>query len=138
MKIFNAVFQKFYRAKFSAAGLFYKHLLMPEMVRFMMKSTGGFVWCCKNYDGDVQTALVSQGFGSPSLSTSCLVTNDGALVAGCKTASPAGQVTAWSRVLKHRARIDGNRELERFSGALERAAVSVIESGMMTADISHE
>ncbi len=110
-------------------------MFMSDMVRFMMKSTGGFLWACKNYDGDVQTALVTQGFGSPSLSTSCLVTEQGALVAECKEPSAIGQITAWTRALKHRACLDSNQELLKFCSELEQAAVSVIESGRMTADI---
>jgi len=110
-------------------------MLMSDMVRFMMKSSGGFLWACKNYDGDVQAALVSQGFGSPSLTTSCLVTEQGALVAECKEPSAIGQITAWTRALRHRACLDSNQELLTFCGELEKAAVRVVESGKMTKDI---
>jgi isocitrate dehydrogenase len=152
--IFEEVYQKEYKAKFDAAGIVYEHRLIDDMVASAMKWNGGFVWACKNYDGDVQSDSVAQGFGSLGLMTSVLVTPDGKIMeaeaahgtvtrhfrdhqAGKRTSTnPIASIFAWTRGLEFRGKLDGNQELINFCHALEKVCIDVVESGRMTKDLS--
>jgi isocitrate dehydrogenase len=151
--IFENIYKKDYEGKFKAAGLWYEHRLIDDMVAYMLKSDGGFVWACKNYDGDVQSDVVAQGYGSLGLMTSVLVTPDGAIEAeaahgtvtrhyrmhqqGKETSTNSiASIFAWTRGLLHRAKLDGNSELERFCLALEQTVIETVESGFMTKDLA--
>jgi isocitrate dehydrogenase len=152
--IFQEVFDKEYAAEFKARGLTYEHRLIDDMVAAAIKWSGGFVWACKNYDGDVQSDVVAQGFGSLGLMTSVLMTPDGKVV---ESEAAHGTVTrhyrqhqrgeptstnsiasiyAWTRGLKHRAKLDGNAELNTFAETLEKVTVATVESGYMTKDLA--
>ena len=152
--LFQEVFDKEFKDKFASAGLTYEHRLIDDMVASSLKWSGGYVWACKNYDGDVQSDTVAQGFGSLGLMTSVLMTPDGKTV---ESEAAHGTVTrhyrehqkgrptstnstasifAWSRGLKHRAKLDGNAALDRFADTLERVVVDTIESGFMTKDLA--
>ena len=152
--IFQEVFDAHYADKFKAAGLTYEHRLIDDMVAAAIKWSGGFVWACKNYDGDVQSDVVAQGFGSLGLMTSVLMTPDGKVM---ETEAAHGTVTrhyrqhqkgeatstnsiasifAWTRGFKHRAKLDGNAELAEFADTLERVVVETVESGFMTKDLA--
>jgi isocitrate dehydrogenase len=152
--IFQEVFEKDYKAKFEAAGLTYEHRLIDDMVASALKWEGGYVWACKNYDGDVQSDIVAQGFGSLGLMTSVLIAPDGktmeaeaahgtvtrhwrAYQRGEKTSTnPIASIYAWTRGLAHRARLDGTPELENFAKTLERVVVETVERGSMTKDLA--
>ena len=152
--IFQEVFEKEYKAKFEAAGITYEHRLIDDMVAFCLKSEGGFVWACKNYDGDVQSDIVAQGFGSLGLMTSALITPDGKTMEaeaahgtvtrhyrqhqqGKKTSTnPIASIFAWTQGLAFRGKLDGNSELIRFAETLEKVCVDVVESGKMTKDLA--
>ena len=152
--IFAEVFETEFATRFEEAGITYEHRLIDDMVAAALKWSGNFVWACKNYDGDVQSDIVAQGFGSLGLMTSVLLTPDGNTVLaeaahGTVTRHyrqhEAGQATstnstasifAWSRALAHRAKLDGNAALADFSAALERSTVDTIESGKMTKDLA--
>jgi isocitrate dehydrogenase len=152
--LFQDVFDKEYAAKFKAAGIWYEHRLIDDMVAYCMKSEGGFVWACKNYDGDVQSDSVAQGYGSLGLMTSVLLTPDGKVVeaeaahgtvtrhyrehqAGRETSTnPIASIFAWTRGLLHRAKLDNNARLEKFCLDLEAACVETVESGFMTKDLA--
>ena len=152
--IFQEVFEKDYKAKFEAAGITYEHRLIDDMVAFCLKSEGGFVWACKNYDGDVQSDIVAQGFGSLGLMTSALITPDGKTMEaeaahgtvtrhyrqhqqGKKTSTnPIASIFAWTQGLAFRGKLDGNPELIRFAETLEKVCVDVVESGKMTKDLA--
>jgi isocitrate dehydrogenase len=152
--IFQEVFEKDYKAKFEAAGITYEHRLIDDMVAFCLKSEGGFVWACKNYDGDVQSDIVAQGFGSLGLMTSALITPDGKTMEaeaahgtvtrhyrqhqqGKKTSTnPIASIFAWTQGLAFRGKLDGNSELIRFAETLEKVCVDVVESGKMTKDLA--
>jgi len=143
-----------YRARFAEAGLTYQHRLIDDMVAQALKSRGGFVWACKNYDGDVQSDSVAQGFGSLGLMTSVLLSPDGKIMeaeaahgtvtahyrrhqAGEATSTnPIASIFAWTRGLAHRARLDGLDELDRFSKTLEQTCFAVVEQGQMTKDLA--
>ena len=152
--IFQKVFDEEFAAEFKAKGLTYEHRLIDDMVAAAIKWSGGFVWACKNYDGDVQSDVVAQGFGSLGLMTSVLMTPDGKVM---ETEAAHGTVTrhfrqhqkgeatstnsiasifAWTRGLAHRAKLDGNAELAKFSETLERVCVDTVESGFMTKDLA--
>jgi len=152
--LFQEVFNQDFRARFEKAGLTYEHRLIDDMVAAALKWSGGFVWACKNYDGDVQSDIVAQGFGSLGLMTSVLMTPDGKVV---ESEAAHGTVTrhfrahergedtstnstasifAWSRALKHRAKLDGNKQLGQFALTLEDVVVGTIESGFMTKDLA--
>eukprot|EP01017_Pseudomicrothorax_dubius_P008410 TRINITY_DN1275_c0_g1_i1.p1 TRINITY_DN1275_c0_g1~~TRINITY_DN1275_c0_g1_i1.p1 ORF type:complete len:190 (+),score=42.63 TRINITY_DN1275_c0_g1_i1:65-634(+) len=150
---FQEVYQKDYKKAFEAARLTYEHRLIDDMVAQMLKSSGGFVWACKNYDGDVQSDLLAQGFGSLGMMTSVLVTPDGALEAeaahgtvtrhyrvhqkgGETSTNSVASIFAWTRGLAHRATLDQNEELAEFCRTLERVVVETIESGQMTKDLA--
>jgi isocitrate dehydrogenase len=152
--IFEHIYQTEYRAKFEAAKIWYEHRLIDDLVAYAIKSDGGFVWACKNYDGDVQSDLVAQGFGSLGLMTSVLVTPDGKTVEaeaahgtvtrhfrehqkGKETSTnPIASIFAWTRGLAHRAKLDNNPALQQFCDNLERACIETVESGKMTKDLA--
>ncbi len=154
VEAFAAVFEAEYRAAFEAAGLTYEHRLVDDMTAAALRSRGGFVWACRNYDGDVQSALVAQGFGSVGLMTSVLVTADGRSVLSevahgtvarhfrryqrgePTSTNPVATVFAWTGALAHRARLDANPELADFARTLERVCLATVESGRMTRDLA--
>jgi isocitrate dehydrogenase len=152
--LFQEVFDAEYADKFKAAGLTYEHRLIDDMVAAAIKWSGGFVWACKNYDGDVQSDVVAQGFGSLGLMTSVLMTPDGKVM---ETEAAHGTVTrhyrqhqkgeatstnsiasifAWTRGFKHRAKLDDNAELAAFAETLEKVVVDTVEAGFMTKDLA--
>ena len=144
-----------YKPQFEAAGIYYEHRLIDDMVAQAIKSSGGFVWACKNYDGDVQSDILAQGFGSLGMMTSELITPDGKTVEseaahgtvtrhyrewqkGKETSTnPVASIFAWTRGLIHRAKLDDNVALKDFCTSLEEACVEVIdEDGIMTKDLA--
>jgi isocitrate dehydrogenase len=152
--IFEEIYQADYKAKFAAAGIVYEHRLIDDMVASALKWHGNFVWACKNYDGDVQSDTVAQGFGSLGLMTSVLVTPDGKTMeaeaahgtvtrhyrdhqAGKPTSTnPIASIFAWTRGLEFRGKLDNNQELINFCHALEQVCVETVESGKMTKDLA--
>ena len=152
--IFQEVYEKEFKEKFEAAGIVYEHRLIDDMVAACMKWNGGFVWACKNYDGDVQSDTVAQGFGSLGLMSSVLVTPDGKTVEaeaahgtvtrhyrqhqlGKETSTnPIASIFAWTRGLAHRGKLDGNNALINFCQKLEEVCVETVESGEMTKDLA--
>jgi isocitrate dehydrogenase len=152
--LFQQVFEEEFVEKFEAAGITYEHRLIDDMVAAAMKWSGGYVWACKNYDGDVQSDTVAQGFGSLGLMTSVLMTPDGQTVeaeaahgtvtrhyrqhqAGKETSTNSiASIYAWSGGLKHRAKLDNNAELLRFALTLEKVTVDAVEDGHMTKDLA--
>ncbi|RTK95705.1 MAG: isocitrate dehydrogenase (NADP(+)) [Neisseriaceae bacterium] len=152
--IFQAVYEEEFKAKFDAAGITYEHRLIDDMVASALKWHGNFVWACKNYDGDVQSDTVAQGFGSLGLMTSVLVTPDGKTMeaeaahgtvtrhyrdhqAGKKTSTnPIASIFAWTRGLAHRGRLDNNQALVDFCNKLEQVCIETVESGKMTKDLA--
>ncbi|NEN04407.1 NADP-dependent isocitrate dehydrogenase [Diaminobutyricibacter tongyongensis] len=152
--LFQEVFDAEYAAKFADAGLTYEHRLIDDMVASSLKWEGGYVWACKNYDGDVQSDTVAQGFGSLGLMTSVLTTPDGKVVeaeaahgtvtrhyrqhqAGKPTSTnPIASIYAWTRGLAHRGHLDGNQELIDFTHTLEDVVIKTVESGKMTKDLA--
>jgi len=152
--IFQEVFENEFAEKFAAAGISYEHRLIDDMVAAAMKWSGGFVWACKNYDGDVQSDTVAQGFGSLGLMTSTLVTPDGKTMEaeaahgtvtrhfrqhqqGKETSTnPIASIFAWTRGLQHRGKLDDNQALIDFCLALETVCVETVESGKMTKDLA--
>ena len=151
---FEEVFQAEYADRFAAAGLTYEHRLIDDMVAAALKWEGGYVWACKNYDGDVQSDTVAQGFGSLGLMTSVLTTPDGNVALaeaahgtvtrhyrahqrGEKTSTnPIASIFAWTRGLMHRAKLDGTPEVAAFAQALEDVIIETVESGKMTKDLA--
>jgi isocitrate dehydrogenase len=155
---FKDIFEEIYKAEFEAAfkekKIFYEHRLIDDMVASALKWSGGYVWATKNYDGDVQSDIVAQGFGSLGLMTSVLMTPDGSVVEaeaahgtvtrhyrqhqkGEETSTNSiASIFAWTRGLAHRAKLDGNKELMRFSLTLEKVCVATVESGYMTKDLA--
>ena len=151
---FQEVFEAEYADKFAAAGLTYEHRLIDDMVAAALKWEGGYVWACKNYDGDVQSDTVAQGFGSLGLMTSVLTTPDGKTAlaeaahgtvtrhyrdwqAGKKTSTnPIASIYAWTRALMHRAELDGTPEVQRFAETLEDVIIKTVEAGHMTKDLA--
>ena len=152
--IFQDVYEKEFEAEFKARKLWYEHRLIDDMVASSLKWSGGYVWACKNYDGDVQSDTVAQGFGSLGLMTSVLMTPDGKTVEaeaahgtvtrhyrqhqkGEETSTNSiASIFAWTRGLAHRAKLDDNADLKRFSETLERVCIQTVESGFMTKDLS--
>jgi isocitrate dehydrogenase len=152
--IFEEVYQNEFKGTFAELGITYEHRLIDDMVAFCLKSDGGFVWACKNYDGDVQSDIVAQGFGSLGLMTSALITPDGKTMEaeaahgtvtrhyrqhqqGKKTSTnPIASIFAWTQGLAHRAKLDGNADLANFSKTLEQVCVDLVESGKMTKDLA--
>jgi isocitrate dehydrogenase len=152
--IFEEIYQNEFKKDFKAAGISYEHRLIDDMVASALKWNGNFVWACKNYDGDVQSDTVAQGFGSLGLMTSVLITPDGKTMeaeaahgtvtrhyrdhqAGKPTSTnPIASIFAWTRGLAFRGKLDGNAELIRFSEALEKVCIETVESGKMTKDLA--
>jgi len=152
--IFQDVYEKEFEAEFKARKLWYEHRLIDDMVASSLKWSGGYVWACKNYDGDVQSDTVAQGFGSLGLMTSVLMTPDGKTVEaeaahgtvtrhyrqhqkGEETSTNSiASIFAWTRGLAHRAKLDDNAELKKFAETLERVCIQTVESGYMTKDLS--
>jgi isocitrate dehydrogenase len=152
--IFQRVFDEEFKAEFDAKGLTYEHRLIDDMVAAAMKWEGGYVWACKNYDGDVQSDTVAQGFGSLGLMTSVLMTPDGKTVeaeaahgtvtrhyrqhqAGKPTSTnPIASIFAWTRGLMHRGKLDNTPEVTRFAEALEEVVIETVEAGQMTKDLA--
>ena len=152
--IFEEIYKAEFKERFVAAGLTYEHRLIDDMVACAMKWSGGYVWACKNYDGDVQSDTVAQGYGSLGLMTSVLMTPDGKTVeaeaahgtvtrhyrqhqAGKQTSTNSiASIFAWTRGITHRAKLDGNPELARFAETLERVCVDTVETGNMTKDLA--
>ena len=152
--IFAEVYEAEYAAKFKEAGIVYEHRLIDDMVASALKWSGGFVWACKNYDGDVQSDQVAQGFGSLGLMTSVLITPDGKIMESeaahgtvtrhfrqhqrgeSTSTNSIASIFAWTQGLKHRAKLDGNAELARFADTLEKVCVDTVEAGSMTKDLA--
>jgi isocitrate dehydrogenase len=154
MNIFKEVFDAEFKDKFAEKKITYEHRLIDDMVAAAMKWSGGYVWACKNYDGDVQSDVVAQGFGSLGLMTSVLMTPDGQVVEaeaahgtvtrhyrehekGKETSTNSiASIFAWSRGLAHRAKLDNNAALSKFAATLEKVCVSTVEAGYMTKDLA--
>ena len=152
--LFEEVFNTEFKEKFDAAGLTYEHRLIDDMVACMLRWEGGYVWACKNYDGDVQSDTVAQGYGSLGLMTSVLLTPDGRVMeseaahgtvtrhyrdhqAGKKTSTnPIASIFAWTRGLEHRGKLDGTPEVIEFARKVESVCVEAVEGGEMTKDLS--
>lgn len=152
--IFEDIFQKHYKSQFDALNIWYEHRLIDDMVAQCLKARGGFVWACKNYDGDVQSDTLAQGYGSLGLMTSVLIHPDGKTIeaeaahgtvtrhyrehqkGNPTSTNPVASIFAWTLGLKHRAKLDGNPELAQFGEALEKACVASIEDGNMTKDLA--
>jgi len=152
--LFQEVYEKEFAEKFKVASITYEHRLIDDMVACAMKWSGGYVWACKNYDGDVQSDTVAQGFGSLGLMTSVLMSPDGKTVEseaahgtvtrhyrmhqqGKETSTnPIASIFAWTRGLAHRGKLDSNEELIRFASSLEKVCIETVESGSMTKDLA--
>jgi isocitrate dehydrogenase len=152
--IFQNIFDAEFAAKFKEKGLTYEHRLIDDMVAASLKWSGGYVWACKNYDGDVQSDTVAQGYGSLGLMTSVLMTPDGGIVESeaahgtvtrhyrqhqrgeSTSTNSMASIFAWTRGLSHRAKLDGNAALAKFAHTLEQVAVNTVESGFMTKDLA--
>ncbi|XP_020587697.1 isocitrate dehydrogenase [NADP] isoform X4 [Phalaenopsis equestris] len=152
--IFQEVYETKWKAKFEAAGIWYEHRLIDDMVAYALKSEGGYVWACKNYDGDVQSDFLAQGFGSLGLMTSVLVCPDGKTMeaeaahgtvtrhfrvhqkGGETSTNSIASIFAWTRGLAHRAKLDGNLRLLDYTEKLEAACIGAVESGKMTKDLA--
>ena len=152
--IFQEIYEKEFKSEFESKGLTYEHRLIDDMVATALKWEGGYVWACKNYDGDVQSDTVAQGFGSLGLMTSVLMTPDGKTVEseaahGTVTrhyrkhqkgeptsTNPIASIFAWTGGLVHRGKLDNNKELTAFARTLEDACIKTVESGLMTKDLA--
>ena len=152
--IFEEIFQAEFKTAFEAAGIWYEHRLIDDMVAMSLRMEGGYVWACKNYDGDVQSDTVAQGYGSLGLMTSVLMTPDGKIVESeaahgtvtrhyrehqkgkATSTNPIASIFAWTRGLAHRAKLDENAELADFCATLERICIETVEQGKMTKDLS--
>ena len=152
--IFEEVYENEFRSDFEAAGIHYEHRLIDDMVAAALKWEGGFVWACKNYDGDVQSDTIAQGFGSLGLMTSTLITPDGKTMEaeaahgtvtrhyrlhqqGKETSTnPIASIFAWTRGLSFRGKLDKNDDLILFADNLERACIETVEEGKMTKDLA--
>lgn len=152
--LFEEIFEAEFKADFDKAGITYEHRLIDDMVACAMKWNGGFVWACKNYDGDVQSDTVAQGFGSLGLMSSVLMTPDGKTLEaeaahgtvtrhyrehqkGNETSTNSiASIYAWTRGLSHRAKLDNNRALAKFAQTLEETVVATVEAGKMTKDLA--
>ena len=154
MELFQQVFDKEFKAEFDKRKLVYEHRLIDDMVAAAMKWSGGYVWACKNYDGDVQSDVVAQGFGSLGMMSSVLMTPDGKVVEseaahgtvtrhyrqhqkGEETSTNSvASIFAWTRGLAHRAKLDSNADLAKFASTLEKVTVDTVEAGFMTKDLA--
>jgi isocitrate dehydrogenase len=154
MELFQRIFDAEFKAEFDKKKITYEHRLIDDMVASSLKWSGGYVWACKNYDGDVQSDIVAQGFGSLGLMTSVLMTPDGKVVEseaahgtvtrhyrehqkGKETSTNSiASIFAWTRGLAHRAKLDSNDALAKFAGTLEKVCIDTVESGFMTKDLA--
>jgi isocitrate dehydrogenase len=154
MDLFEEIYESEFKSRFEEAGLWYEHRLIDDMVAQALKGSGGIVWACKNYDGDVQSDIVAQGFGSLGLMSSVLMTPDGQTVEaeaahgtvtrhyrqhqqGLETSTnPIASIFAWTRGLAHRANLDDNAELAKFAKTVEEVCVATVEGGSMTKDLA--
>ncbi|XP_072320636.1 isocitrate dehydrogenase [NADP], mitochondrial-like isoform X2 [Eucyclogobius newberryi] len=152
--IFEDVFEKYYKGQFDKLKIWYEHRLIDDMVAQVLKSSGGFVWACKNYDGDVQSDILAQGFGSLGLMTSVLVCPDGKTIEAeaahgtvtrhyrehqrgkSTSTNPIASIFAWTRGLEHRGKLDGNPDLMKFAQTLEQVCIDTVENGVMTKDLA--
>ncbi|RJL16538.1 NADP-dependent isocitrate dehydrogenase [Paracoccus siganidrum] len=152
--LFQKVYEEEFEEKFKKAGIHYEHRLIDDMVASALKWSGGYVWACKNYDGDVQSDTVAQGFGSLGLMTSVLMTPDGKIVeseaahgtvtrhyrehqkGNATSTNSIASIFAWTGGLKHRAKLDGNEALKTFAETLEKVTVQAVEDGFMTKDLA--
>lgn len=152
--IFEEIYNSTYKTQFKELGIWYEHRLIDDMVAYCIKSNGGFVWACKNYDGDVQSDIVAQGYGSLGLMTSVLISPDGKTVeaeaahgtvtrhyrehqAGRETSTnPIASIFAWTQGLTHRAKLDNNTRLASFCATLEQVCIDTVDSGFMTKDLA--
>jgi isocitrate dehydrogenase len=152
--IFQEIYDREFKAEYEKKGIFYEHRLIDDMVAAALKWSGGYVWACKNYDGDVQSDTVAQGYGSLGLMTSVLMTPDGKVVEaeaahgtvtrhyrqhqkGEQTSTNSvASIYAWTRGLAHRAKLDNDAELAKFAATLEKITVATVESGFMTKDLA--
>ena len=152
--IVEEIFQAEFKTAFEAAGIWYEHRLIDDMVAMSLRMEGGYVWACKNYDGDVQSDTVAQGYGSLGLMTSVLMTPDGKIVESeaahgtvtrhyrehqkgkATSTNPIASIFAWTRGLAHRAKLDNNPDLAKFCDTLERVCIETVEQGKMTKDLS--
>uniref|UniRef100_A0ACB8E542 NAD-dependent isocitrate dehydrogenase n=1 Tax=Sphaerodactylus townsendi TaxID=933632 RepID=A0ACB8E542_9SAUR len=152
--IFQEIFEKHYKTDFDKLRIWYEHRLIDDMVAQVLKSVGGFVWACKNYDGDVQSDILAQGFGSLGLMTSVLVCPDGKTIeaeaahgtvtrhyrehqkGNPTSTNPIASIFAWTRGLEHRGKLDGNPDLIKFAQTVEKVCVETVESGIMTKDLA--
>ncbi|MCJ2028451.1 NADP-dependent isocitrate dehydrogenase [Methylobacterium sp. J-043] len=152
--LFQKVFDEEFKSKFQSLGLVYEHRLIDDMVASCLKWSGGYVWACKNYDGDVQSDTAAQGFGSLGLMTSVLMTPDGQTVEAeaahgtvtrhyrehqkgkATSTNSIASIFAWTRGLSHRAKLDDNGDLAKFAGTLEKVCVDTVEAGHMTKDLA--
>jgi isocitrate dehydrogenase len=152
--LFAEVFANEFETEFKEHGLTYEHRLIDDMVAQALKWEGGYVWACKNYDGDVQSDIVAQGYGSLGLMTSVLMTPDGRTIEAeaahgtvtrhfrqhqqgkATSTNPIASIFAWTRALEHRGKLDGTPDVERFAATLERVCVDTVESGKMTKDLA--
>jgi isocitrate dehydrogenase len=152
--IFQEVFEAEFKSEFDAAGITYEHRLIDDMVASALKWEGGYVWACKNYDGDVQSDTVAQGFGSLGLMTSVLMTPDGKTIEAeaahgtvtrhyrqhqqgkATSTNPIASIFAWTQGLAHRGKLDNTPEVTNFAQTLERVCIETVESGKMTKDLA--
>jgi len=151
--IFEETYQQEFKEQFEAQGIDYEHRLIDDMVAQALKGSGGIVWACKNYDGDVQSDIVAQGFGSLGLMTSVLLNTDNVLEAEAAhgtvtrhyrqwekgqatSTNPVASIYAWTRGLKHRATLDGNELLGKFCDTLEESVIETVERGVFTKDLA--
>jgi isocitrate dehydrogenase len=152
--LFQEIYDKEFKAQFEKLGITYEHRLIDDMVASALKWSGGYVWACKNYDGDVQSDTVAQGFGSLGLMTSVLMTPDGKTVEAeaahgtvtrhyrlhqqgkATSTNSVASIFAWTRGLAHRAKLDDNKQLAKFAATLEKVCVDTVEAGFMTKDLA--
>ena len=152
--IFEEIYQAEFKSQFEALGIWYEHRLIDDMVAMSLRMPGGYVWACKNYDGDVQSDTVAQGYGSLGLMTSVLMTPDGKTVESeaahgtvtrhyrdhqkgkATSTNPIASIFAWTQGLTHRAKLDNNPELASFASTLEKVCIQTVESGKMTKDLA--
>ena len=152
--IFEEIYQAEFKSQFEALGIWYEHRLIDDMVAMSLRMPGGYVWACKNYDGDVQSDTVAQGYGSLGLMTSVLMTPDGKTVESeaahgtvtrhyrdhqkgkATSTNPIASIFAWTEGLTHRAKLDNNPELASFASTLEKVCIQTVESGKMTKDLA--
>ena len=154
MELFQQIFDTEFKAEFDKRKLYYEHRLIDDMVAAAIKWSGGYIWACKNYDGDVQSDVVAQGFGSLGLMTSVLMTPDGKTMEAeaahgtvtrhyrehqkgkATSTNSMASIFAWTRGLSHRAKLDGNADLARFADTLEKVCIEMVEAGFMTKDLA--